>query len=128
MSDLFLLEEFIREAVLDEAKKKRKAAKKKSTKKRAAKKGRKKASKSKKGASSSGLSAKTRATLRKKAESRGLTVGSVVQEYKKGLAAWISSGSRKGVSQHAWAMARVNSASPSKPWACVKKSKAKKKK
>ena len=83
MSDLFLLEEFIREAVLDEAKKKRKAAKKKSAKKRAAKKGRKKASKAKKGASSSGLSAKTRATLRKKAESRGLTVGSVFQEYKK---------------------------------------------
>tara|TARA_B100001057_G_scaffold459434_1_gene509569 strand:+ start:221 stop:607 length:387 start_codon:yes stop_codon:yes gene_type:complete len=128
MSDLFLLEEFIREAVLDEAKKKRKAAKKRTAKKRAAKKGRKKASKAKKGPSSSGLSAKTKATLRKKAESRGFTVGSVMQEYKRGLAAWVSSGSRKGMGQHQWAMARVNSASPSKPWACVKKSKAKKKK
>lgn len=74
------------------------------------------------------LSAKTKATLRKKAEKRGLTPGSVESEYKKGLAAWATSGSRKGVSQHAWAMARVNSANPSKDWAVVKKSKAKKKK
>ncbi len=129
MNDLLLLEEFIREALLDEAKrKKRKSVKRKTTKRRAAKKGRKKAANAKRGKSSSGLSAKTRATLRKKAESRGFTVGSVTQEYKKGLAAWASSGSRKGMTQHQWAMARVNSASPSKPWACVKKSKAKKKK
>jgi Family of unknown function (DUF5824) len=74
------------------------------------------------------LSAKTKATLRKKAEKRGLTPGSVEAEYKKGLAAWASSGSRKGMSQHQWAMARVNSANPSKDWAVVKKSKAKKKK
>lgn len=74
------------------------------------------------------LSKKTKATLRKKAEDRGLTPGSVESEYKKGLAAWATSGSRKGVSQHAWAMARVNSATPSKDWATVKKSKAKKKK
>lgn len=74
------------------------------------------------------LSKKTKATLRKKAEKRGLTPGSVEAEYKKGLAAWGTSGSRPGVSQHAWAMARVNSATPSKDWAVVKKSKAKKKK
>ncbi len=73
------------------------------------------------------LSKKTKATLRKKAEKRGLTPGSVEAEYKKGLAAWASSGSRKGMSQHQWAMARVNSANPSKDWAVVKKSKAKKK-
>ena len=73
------------------------------------------------------LSAKTKATLKKKAEERGFTAGSVEQEYKKGLAAWASSGSRKGMTQHQWAMARVNSASPSKSWAVVKKSKAKKK-
>ena len=73
------------------------------------------------------LSKKTKATLRKKAEDRGLTAGSVEQEYKKGLAAWASSGSRKGMTQHQWAMARVNSAQPSKSWAVVKKSKAKKK-
>ena len=127
MNTLILLEEFIKEALLDEAKRKRKASKKRTTKKRAAKKGKKKASKSKKGPSSSGLSAKTRATLKKKADSRGLTLGSVIKEYKRGLAAWISSGSRKGMTQHQWAMARVNSATPSKSWACVKKSKAKKK-
>lgn len=74
------------------------------------------------------LSKKTKATLRKKAEEKGLTPGSVEAEYKKGLAAWGTSGSRPGVSQHAWAMARVNSATPSKDWAVVKKSKAKKKK
>jgi len=74
------------------------------------------------------LSAKTKETLRKKAEKRGLTPGSVEAEYKKGLAAWATSGSRKGMSQHQWAMARVNSANPSKSWAVVKKSKSKKKK
>ena len=74
------------------------------------------------------LSKKTKATLRKKAEERGFTPGSVEAEYKKGLAAWASSGSRKGMTQHQWAMARVNAATPSKPWAVVKKSKAKKKK
>ena len=73
------------------------------------------------------LSKKTKATLRKKAEERGLTVGSVEKEYKMGLAAWATSGSRKGMTQHQWAMARVNSATPSKDWAVVKKSKAKKK-
>jgi len=74
------------------------------------------------------LSAATKATLKKKAEKRGLTPGSVYAEFKKGLAAWASSGSRKGMSQHQWAHARVNSATPSKSWAVVKKSKAKKKK
>lgn len=74
------------------------------------------------------LSKKTKATLRKKAEERGFTPGSVEAEYKKGLAAWASSGSRKGMTQHQWAMARVNAATPSKPWAVVKKSKAKKEK
>lgn len=74
------------------------------------------------------LSKKTKATLRKKAEKRGLTPSSVEAEYKKGLAAWGTSGSRPGMSQHQWAMARVNSANPSKSWAVVKKSKRKKSK
>lgn len=73
-----------------------------------------------------GLSKKTKATLRKKAKKRGLTPGSVESEYKKGLAAWATSGSRKGMTQHQWAMARVNSATPSKSWAVVKRSKSKK--
>jgi len=76
-----------------------------------------------------GLSAKTKATLKKKANKRGLTPSSVYAEFKKGLAAWGSSGSRKGMSQHQWAYARVNSAQPRKKWAVVKKAtKAKKNK
>jgi hypothetical protein len=122
MNDLVLLEEFIRESLLDEAKRGRKKGKKKSAaKKRSAKKGKKKSS-------SGGLSAATKETLNKKADKRGLTRGSVYAEYRKGLAAWATSGSRKGMSQHQWAHARVNSATPSKPWAVVKKSKVKKKK
>ena len=122
MNDLFLLEEFIKEAFLHEAKRGRK---KSSAKKRASKKGKKKSSRKK--SSSGGLSASTKATLKKKAEKRGLTPGSVYAEFRKGLAAWATSGSRKGMSQHQWAHARVNSATPSKPWAVVKKSKSKKK-
>ena len=113
MRDLVLLEEFIREALLDEAKSKKKA-KKKSTKKR------------KKKSTAGGLSAATKETLNKKADKRGLTRGSVYAEYRKGLAAWATSGSRKGMSQHQWAHARVNSATPSKPWAVVKKKKSNK--
>tara|TARA_B100001057_G_C22698583_1_gene890727 strand:- start:426 stop:794 length:369 start_codon:yes stop_codon:yes gene_type:complete len=122
---MILLEEFIRESLLDEAKRGRKKGKKKSAaKKRSARKGKKKSSRKK---SSGGLSAATKETLNKKADKRGLTRGSVYAEYRKGLAAWATSGSRKGMSQHQWAHARVNSATPSKPWAVVKKSKAKKK-
>lgn len=80
------------------------------------------------GALEEALSKKTKATLKKKAEKRGLTPGSVYREFEKGLAAYASSGSRKGMSAHQWAHARVNSATPSKSWAVVKKSKAKKKK
>ena len=122
MNDLILLEEFIIESLLDEAKKGRKKRKKKSSAKK------KSAKKTKKKSSKGGLSAATKETLNKKADKRGLTRGSVYAEYRKGLAAWATSGSRKGMTQHQWAHARVNSATPSKPWAVVKKSKAKKKK
>ena len=74
------------------------------------------------------LSKKTKETLKKKAEKRGLTPSSVYAEFRKGLAAFNTSGSKKGMSAHQWAHARVNSATPSKPWAVVKKSKKKKKK
>jgi hypothetical protein len=122
MNDLILLEEFIRESLLDEAKKGRKKKKKKSSAKK------KTTKKTKKKSSSGGLSAATKETLNKKADKRGLTRGSVYAEYRKGLAAWATSGSRKGMSQHQWAHARVNSATPSKPWAVVKKKAAGKKK
>ena len=74
------------------------------------------------------LSKKVKKSLDKKAEKRGLTKASVYKEFEKGLAAYASSGSRKGMTAHQWAHARVNSATPSKDWAVVKKSKAKKKK
>ncbi len=125
MDDLNLLEEFIREALLNEAKRGRKKAKKKSSaKKRSTAKGKKKASRRK--SSAGGLSAATKETLKNKANKRGLTPSSVYAEYRKGLAAWATSGSRKGMSQHQWAHARVNSATPSKSWAVVKKAKKKK--
>jgi len=73
-----------------------------------------------------GLSAAVKKSLDKKADKRGFTRGSVYSEFRKGLAAYYTSGSRKGMAPHQWAHARVNSATPSKPWAVVKKSKAKK--
>ena len=129
MDDLVLLEEFIREA-LDEAKrgrkKKKKSTKKSTAKRRATKKGKTKAARRK--SSAGGLSAATKETLKKKAHKRGFTPSSVYAEFRKGLAAWATSGSRKGMSQHQWAHARVNSANPSKSWAVVKYAKKKKKK
>lgn len=83
-------------------------------------KGRKKKKKKK---AAGGLSAKVKKSLDKKADRRCLTRGSVYSEFRKGLAAWGTSGSRKGMSQHQWAHARVNSAQPSKKWATVKKRK-----
>jgi hypothetical protein len=74
------------------------------------------------------LSKSTKKKLKKKAEEKGYTAGSVEKEYCAGLGAYNTSGSRKGMTQHQWAMARVNSATPSKDWAVVKKTKAKKKK
>ncbi len=81
---------------------------------------RKKKKKKKKGG---GLSAAVKKSLDKKADRRCLTRGSVYSEFRKGLAAYLSSGSRKGMSAHQWAHARVNSANPSKSWATVKKRK-----
>jgi hypothetical protein len=84
--------------------------------------------KKKSGKSSKGLSAAVKKSLDKKADKRGLTRGSVYSEFRKGLAAYYTSGSRKGMSAHQWAHARVNSANPSKSWATVKKRKGGKKK
>ena len=89
---------------------------------------RKKRKKKKSGKSPKGLSAAVKKSLDKKADKRGLTRGSVYAEFRKGLAAFLSSGSRKGMTAHQWAHARVNSANPSKSWASVKKKKGGKKK
>ncbi len=45
--------------------------------------------------------------------------------YKRGLAAYMSSGNRPKVSQHAWAMARVNSAFGKKEAAKIRREKGK---
>ena len=109
------LRELLREAIIeiiDEKRKKRKKPKKKKSK-----------------AKKKTLSKKTMETLRKKAKASGYTAGSLASEYRKGLGAYYTSGSRKGMGAHQWAMARVNSAigkgNPS--WANLKRSKAKKK-
>ena len=127
MTNLLLLEQFIREALLDEAgRKKKKGKRKAASKRRASKKGKSKSSRRK--SSAGGLSAKTKETLKKKADAKGYTAASVYAEYRKGLAAFYTSGSRKGMTAHQWAMARVNSATPSKSWACVKRKSGGKKK
>ena len=49
------------------------------------------------------------------------------QGYKRGLAAYMSSGNRPKVSQHAWAMARVKSAFGKREAAKIRAGKGKKK-
>lgn len=103
MNDIVLLEALIKEILLDEDKKKKAKKKRKS--------------------SAGNLSAATKEKLKKIADKKGYTAASVYAEYRAGLAAW-ATGHKPGVPQHAWAMARVNSASPSKKWAKVKKKKS----
>ena len=111
MIEMDVLED-VDELMLNERKKRRKRRKSKKRKS-------KKKAKSKGG----GFSAAVKKSLDKKADKRCLTRGSVYSEFRKGLAAFLSSGSRKGMSAHQWAHARVNSANPSKSWASVKKRK-----
>lgn len=76
-------------------------------------------------AKSHNLSKETLAKIRAVATKKGYSFADLKQEYIKGLGAFYSSGSRPGMTAHQWAMARVNSASPSKSWANVKKVKRK---
>ena len=56
------------------------------------------------------LSAATKATLRKKAaKKKNVTYGMLAKVYRRGQGAYLTSGSRPGVSMAAWAMGRVNS-------------------
>ena len=73
------------------------------------------------------ISKATEEKIRKKAKKRGYTFGSMKAEYKKGLAAFASSGSRPGMTAHGWAMARINKCTESQKWSGCKKSKSKKK-
>lgn len=54
------------------------------------------------------LSDQTKKTLRNKAKESNMPLGALISVYKKGLAAWLT-GHRPGITQHQWAMARVNS-------------------
>ena len=72
-------------------------------------------------AKSNNLSKETLAKIRAVATKKGYSFADLKREYVKGLGAFYSSGSRPGMTAHQWAMARVNSASPSKSWANVKK-------
>ena len=54
------------------------------------------------------LAAKIRKSLKNKAKKANAPMGALTTIYNKGLAAW-RTGHRPGASQHAWAMARVNS-------------------
>jgi len=75
------------------------------------------------------------AALKNKAEKSGAPMGALRAIYNKDLAAW-RTGHRPGASQHAWAMARVNSVLAGGParkvdaaqWERIKKHRGKKKK
>lgn len=75
------------------------------------------------------------AALKNKAEKANAPMGALRAIYNKGLAAW-RTGHRPGASQHAWAMARVNSVLAGGParkvdaaqWERIKKHRGKKKK
>ena len=67
---------------------------------------------------------------KKKKKGKGYASLSAAQKqvYKRGLAAYMSSGNRPKVSQHAWAMARVRSAFGKREAAKIRAGKRKKKK
>ena len=66
----------------------------------------------------------------KKKKGGGMSVLDAAQKqvYRRGLAAYMSSGNRPKVSQHAWAMARVKSAFGKREAAKIRAGKGKKKK
>ena len=55
------------------------------------------------------IPASAKTALQKKAKSSGISYGTLAKVYRRGQAAYMSSGSRPGVSIGAWAMGRVNS-------------------
>ena len=55
------------------------------------------------------ISQSVKTALQNKAKKSGISYGTLVKVYKRGQAAYMSSGSRPGTSMGAWAMGRVNS-------------------
>jgi|TARA_R100000388_G_C7230540_1_gene154406 hypothetical protein len=77
-----------------------------------------------------GTAKKKKKKKKKKGKGKGYASLSAAQKqvYKRGLAAYMSSGNRPKVSQHAWAMARVRSAFGRREAAKIRAGKGKKKK
>ena len=77
-----------------------------------------------------GPAKKKKKKKKKKGKGKGYASLSAAQKqvYKRGLAAYMSSGNRPKVSQHAWAMARVRSAFGRREAAKIRAGKGKKKK
>lgn len=88
-----------RDMITSAMKTKRKTAKKKSGSK----------SKSKTKSKAKPLNESTKKTLREKAKESGKSYSTLVKVYRRGQGAFLSSGSRPGMSMAQWAMARVNS-------------------
>ena len=68
---------------------------------------------------------KTKVKEHNEKHSKKVTLAQLKKVYRRGAGAF-SSSHRPGMTRGQWAMARVNKATPSKPWANVKKSKSKK--
>ena len=75
------------------------------------------------------MRAKRKSKKKSKGKGKGYASLSAAQKqvYKRGLAAYMSSGNRPKVSQHAWAMARVKSDFGKKEAAKIRAGKSKKK-
>ena len=86
-----------RDMITSAVKTKRKTAKKKSE------------SKSKPKSKAKPLNESTKKTLRNKAKESGKSYSTLAKVYRRGQGAFLSSGSRPGMSMAQWAMARVNS-------------------
>ena len=91
-----------RDMITSALKTKRKTSKKKGGSKSKAK------SKTKSKSKAKPLNEATKKTLREKAKKSGKSYGTLVKVYRRGQGAFLSSGSRPGMSAQ-WAMARVNS-------------------
>ncbi|QDP59999.1 MAG: hypothetical protein GOVbin4580_19 [Prokaryotic dsDNA virus sp.] len=55
------------------------------------------------------LSQRTLTTLKNKAKKSGISLSVLKKVHKRGAGAWLSSGSKRGMSMAQWSMARVNS-------------------
>ena len=55
------------------------------------------------------ISQSAKTALKNKAKKSGISYGTLVKVYKRGQAAYMSSGSRPGVTAHQWAAGRVRS-------------------